>query len=207
VISSVLIMQWSVHRGFLRYVDSLEKTAVSRLAAKLEQQYREDPGWESVLRDPALLTRLALDSLPEHGPHPGEEHHGPPSPGYPGEGVARVRVVLRRTCGAASLHSAGLVLDEARFLATLDGRDLGLTAVEFKLLSYLAASPGRIYGRQQLMDHIYPDERIVADRTIDSHIKKLRRKIALAAPETDLIHSVYGVGYKFEVRSDKYNGG
>ncbi len=76
VISSVLIMQWSVHRGFLRYVDSLEKTAVSRLAAMLEQQYGEKQGWDSVARDPALLIRLTRASLPDHGPHPGEEHQG-----------------------------------------------------------------------------------------------------------------------------------
>jgi two-component system, OmpR family, response regulator BaeR len=58
---------------------------------------------------------------------------------------------------------------------------------------------GRIYGRQQLMDRIYADQRIVSDRTIDSHIKKLRRKIEEAVPGIDIIHSVYGVGYKFEV--------
>ena len=73
-----------------------------------------------------------------------------------------------------------------------------LTAIEFKLLQFLAANPGRIYGRQRLMDRIYPDERVVADRTIDSHIKKLRRKIAAVHPCGELIHSVYGVGYKFE---------
>lgn len=123
-------------------------------------------------------------------------------PYSPREVVARVKAVLRRAGGTASLHSAGLVLDEARYLATLDGRDLELTAVEFKLLRYLAANPGRIYSRQQLMDHIYPDERIVADRTIDSHIKKLRKKIAMVAPETELIHSVYSVGYKFEVGTE-----
>jgi len=65
-------------------------------------------------------------------------------------------------------------------------------------LQFLVANAGRIYGRQQLMDKIYPDERIVSDRTIDSHIKKLRRKIETADPEAKLIHSVYGVGYKFE---------
>ncbi len=75
---------------------------------------------------------------------------------------------------------------------------LDLTAVEFKLLQFLAADPGRIYGRQQLMDYIYPDARVVSDRTIDSHIKKLRRKIEAADPEAKMIHSVYGVGYKFE---------
>ena len=89
-------------------------------------------------------------------------------------------------------------MDELRLRAVLNDRDLELTAVEFKLLQFLAATPGRIYSRQQLMDRIYPDERIVSDRTIDSHIKKLRRKIAVATPDEELIHSVYGVGYKFE---------
>jgi len=120
-------------------------------------------------------------------------------PFSPREVVARVKAVLRRTGGGATIEAAGLVLDESRYRALLGGRDLELTAVEFKLLQFLAASPGRIYGRQQLMDRIYPDRRIVADRTIDSHIKKLRKKLAEAAPGQELIHAVYGVGYKFEV--------
>jgi len=91
-----------------------------------------------------------------------------------------------------------LKLDAERFQATLNGRDLELTVVEFKLLGFLSAHPGRIYGRDQLMDHIYPDQRVVSDRTIDSHIKNLRKKISGVSPETELIHSVYGVGYKFE---------
>ncbi|HEY5973809.1 MAG TPA: response regulator [Geobacteraceae bacterium] len=118
-------------------------------------------------------------------------------PFSPREVVARVKAVFRRVSGAPT-QAAGLVLDESRYRATLHGHDLELTAVEFKLLQFLAARPGRIYGRQQLMDQIYPDERVVADRTIDSHIKKLRRKIAVAGPQAELIHSVYGVGYKFE---------
>jgi two-component system response regulator BaeR len=92
----------------------------------------------------------------------------------------------------------GLVLDDAGWRATLDGRDLGLTAVEFKLLQVLAGQPGRIFSREKLMDAMYRDERVVADRTVDSHVKKLRRKIAEASPGRELIHSVYGVGYKFE---------
>ena len=119
-------------------------------------------------------------------------------PFSPREVVARVKAVLRRTDGGATIKAAGLVLDELRLQATLNKRELDLTAVEFKLLQFLAANPGRIYGRQQLMDRIYPDERVVSDRTIDSHIKKLRRKIATASPNEELIHSVYGVGYKFE---------
>jgi two-component system response regulator BaeR len=96
------------------------------------------------------------------------------------------------------MQTAGLVLDEARYRATLHGCELDLTAVEFKLLHFLAANPGRIYSRSQLMDRIYPDQRTVGDRTIDSHIKKLRKKLVAAAAGEELIHSVYGVGYKYE---------
>ncbi len=120
-------------------------------------------------------------------------------PFSPREVVARVKAILRRTGGGQTIQAAGLVLDESRYRASLNGHDLELTAVEFKLLQFLAANPGRIFGRQQLMDRIYPDQRIVADRTIDSHIKKLRRKIAAVGTGTELIHSLYGVGYKFEV--------
>lgn len=119
-------------------------------------------------------------------------------PFSPREVVARVKAVLRRTGSGRTIQAAGLVLDEGRYRAVLDGRDLELTAVEFKLLQFMAASPGRIFGRQQLMDRIYPDRRVVADRTIDSHIKKLRKKIAAVSAGGEIIHSVYGVGYKFE---------
>lgn len=120
-------------------------------------------------------------------------------PFSPREVVARVKAVLRRGGGGETVHASSLVLDEPRHQATLNGHELELTAVEFKLLKFLAASPGRIYGRQQLMDRIYPDQRIVSDRTIDSHIKKLRKKITEVTPGEEIIHSVYGVGYKFEM--------
>jgi two-component system response regulator BaeR len=119
-------------------------------------------------------------------------------PFSPREVVARVRAVLRRTGDGQTLRTSGLVLDESRYQATLHGHELELTAVEFKLLHLLLSHPGRIYSRSQLMDKIYPDERIVSDRTIDSHVKKLRRKINAVAPAKELIHSLYGVGYKFE---------
>ncbi|MFA6054084.1 MAG: response regulator [Thermodesulfovibrionales bacterium] len=119
-------------------------------------------------------------------------------PFSPREVIARVKAVLRRTHDGKTIQAPGLVLDEQRYQATLRGHELELTAVEFKLLHFLVASPGRIYGRQQLMNNIYSDERFVTDRTIDSHIKKLRRKIENVDPEAKLIHSVYGVGYKFE---------
>lgn len=126
-------------------------------------------------------------------------------PFSPREVVARVKAVLRRAGGSQTVHASGLVLDEARYLATLDGHKLDLTAVEFKLLQYLASNPGRIYGRQHLMDKIYPDQHIVSDRTIDSHIKKLRKKIALVSQDRELIHSIYGVGYKFDAAAKNQN--
>ncbi len=118
-------------------------------------------------------------------------------PFSPREVVARVKAVLRR--GRSTLPSGdGLRLDPAGWRASLRGHDLGLTAVEFKLLQVLVEQPGRIFTREQLMDAMYRDERVVSDRTVDSHVKKLRRKIADVAPDADCIHSVYGVGYKYE---------
>ncbi len=127
-------------------------------------------------------------------------------PFSPREVVARVVTVLRRTrrpqrpLEAPIGRGPGLALDESAWRATLDGEVLDLTAVEFKLLSVLASQPGRIFTRDQLMDHMYRDERVVADRTVDSHVKKLRRKIADVAPGEEFVHSVYGVGYCYEDR-------
>jgi two-component system response regulator BaeR len=120
-------------------------------------------------------------------------------PFSPREVVARVKAVLKRAPDRIETAPSGLQLDTSRQLAILHDNKLDLTSVEFKLLSTLARTPGRIYSREQLMEKIYPDRRIVEDRTIDSHIKKLRKKIASAAEGVELIHSVYGVGYKFEI--------
>ncbi len=119
-------------------------------------------------------------------------------PFSPREVVARVKAVLRRVKRADAPNEGGLVLDDAGYRAAVGGRDLGLTAVEFELLKVLAAHPGRIYTREQLMDVMYRDQRVVSDRTVDSHVKKIRRKIAAVLPERELVHSVYGLGYKFE---------
>ncbi len=118
-------------------------------------------------------------------------------PFSPREVVARVKAVLRRGLQPAQTDQL-LVLDENCYLATLQGKALDLTAVEFQLLSILAGRPGQIFSRDQLMDRIYNDQRIVCDRTIDSHIKKLRKKIAAVTPEFELIQSVYGVGYRYK---------
>jgi two-component system, OmpR family, response regulator BaeR len=119
-------------------------------------------------------------------------------PFSPREVVARAKAVLRRSKRGDAPVDGGLVLDESRFRAEVAGKDLGLTAVEFELLKLLASHPGHIYTRDQLMDSMYRDERIVSDRTVDSHVKKIRRKIAAVLPDREILHSVYGLGYKYE---------
>lgn len=120
-------------------------------------------------------------------------------PYSPREVVARVRAILRRTRPGPSFGGIpGLTIDESRLAASLDGQALDLTPVEFRLLKTLAAVPGRVYSRQQLLSHLYEDHRIVTDRTVDSHVKNVRRKMQAANPARDLIQSIYGVGYKIE---------
>lgn len=120
-------------------------------------------------------------------------------PFSPREVVARVKAVLRRGKRVAALsHEEGLVMDDGGYKASVNGRDLGLTAVEYQLLKVLVSQPGRIYSRDQLMDAMYRDERVVSDRTVDSHVKKIRKKISDVLPDREVIHSVYGVGYKYE---------
>ncbi|ATH76432.1 MULTISPECIES: response regulator [Halomonadaceae] len=126
-------------------------------------------------------------------------------PFSPREVVARVKAVLRRSQAIAeatghtpTTRQAPVTLDEEGWQALVNGQDLGLTAVEFQLLRVMMQSPGRIFSREQLMDHMYRDNRIVSERTVDSHIKKLRKKITEALPEQEIIRSVYGVGYKYQ---------
>jgi len=121
-------------------------------------------------------------------------------PFSPREVVARVRAILRRAQrGAAVPATTGLTIDEAQYRAAFNGRELDLTPVEFRLLNTLAAAPGRVFSRQQLLDNLYEDHRVVTDRTVDSHIKNLRRKLDEVSPEQELIRSIYGVGYKLEI--------
>jgi two-component system response regulator BaeR len=119
-------------------------------------------------------------------------------PFSPREVVARVKAVLRRSDDSNKPADRGLILDTDTYKATINGADLHLTAVEFQLLKVLSDQPGRIFSRSVLVDKIYSDGRVVSDRTIDSHIKKLRKKISVQVPDAELIHSLYAVGYKFE---------
>jgi len=120
-------------------------------------------------------------------------------PFSPREVVARVKAVLRRTMSGGERPSHDLVLDVEGMSASLADRRLDLTPVEFRLLRALTQKPGRVYSRSQLLDLAYLDGRVVLDRTIDTHVKNLRRKLADVAPGVEFIHAVYGVGFKFEV--------
>lgn len=119
------------------------------------------------------------------------------------EVVARVKAVLRRgevhTTVLEQNSSQGLTLDQARCSAMLQGQEIVLTVIEFRLLEVLVRYPGQIFSREQLMDQIYNDGRIVSDRTIDSHIRKLRAKLQIQGQTNSLIHSVYSAGYKLDL--------
>jgi len=124
--------------------------------------------------------------------------------------IARIRAILRRSemraipadAGpqpdeAAQIERGRLVMDPARHRVMWDGNDVTLTVTEFMILEALAQRPGVVKSRNQLMDVAYQDDIYVDDRTIDSHIKRLRRKFRVADPEFKGIETLYGVGYRF----------
>ena len=120
-------------------------------------------------------------------------------PFSPREVVARVKAVLRRSeLTEAGQQAHGLEIDEEKFVARLNGVDLALTPVEFALLQTLSTHSGRVFSRDQLMNRMYSDYRVVSDRAVDTHVKNLRRKLADASGVEDMIKSVYGMGYRFE---------
>jgi two-component system response regulator ChvI len=123
--------------------------------------------------------------------------------------IARIRAVLRRTemraapedgdeAEAAPLIERGrLKLDLARHRVSWNGRDVTLTVTEFMILEALAQRPGVVKSRNQLMDVAYQDDIYVDDRTIDSHIKRMRRKFREVDDEFGAIETLYGIGYRF----------
>jgi len=122
-------------------------------------------------------------------------------PFSPREVVARVKAVLRRSQSETLVNSEDektVTLNEHSQKVTIVGNTIELTAIEFQLFSLLFAHPGRIFSRQYILDNIYQDYRVVGPRTVDSHIKKLRKKLLTPQHNMDLIHSVYGSGYKYE---------
>ena len=123
-------------------------------------------------------------------------------PYSPREVVARVKTILRRCKPQRELQQqdaeSPLIIDEGRFQASWRGKMLDLTPAEFRLLKTLSHEPGKVFSREQLLNHLYDDYRVVTDRTIDSHIKNLRRKLESLDAEQSFIRAVYGVGYRWE---------
>ncbi|AQS40867.1 MAG: Transcriptional regulator [Candidatus Tokpelaia hoelldobleri] len=122
--------------------------------------------------------------------------------------VERVKAVLRRaqardpggkagTAPAASLERGALVMDQERHTCTWKGEPVILTVTEFLILQALAQRPGVVKSRDALMDAAYDDQVYVDDRTIDSHIKRLRKKFKAVDDSFDMIETLYGVGYRF----------
>ena len=118
--------------------------------------------------------------------------------------MARVKALLRRgatvverTPAEQPIVSGDLLLDPLRFSATWKGKLVSLTVTEFLLLQALATRPGIVKTRDQLMTDAYPDRVSVSDRTIDSHVKRIRRKLQAVDAGFDRIEAVYGAGYRF----------
>jgi DNA-binding response OmpR family regulator len=119
--------------------------------------------------------------------------------------MARVKVLFRRLALASSpptdeeeiLRLGALELDVRRYTATWNGVAVPLTVTEFMMLHALARRPGHVKTRQQLMDEGYPHDTFVSDRTIDSHIKRIRKKFTSVDSGFDAIDTVYGLGYRY----------
>lgn len=125
--------------------------------------------------------------------------------------VARIRAILRRTelarqaangtpqpvDSAETLVRGRLAMDPSRHQVTWDGTPVSLTVTELLILEALARHPGVVKTRNQLMDAAYSDDVFVDDRTVDSHIKRLRRKFRQVDPEFGAIDTLYGAGYSF----------
>jgi len=117
-------------------------------------------------------------------------------PFSPRELMARIKAILRR-CGPA--RQRPVEVDEGARRIAINGRPLDLTPSEYAILSVLAGRPGQVFSRAQLLDLAFPDSLDVTDRAIDSHVKNLRRKIDAIEPGLEAIHSIYGLGYRFDL--------
>ena len=121
-------------------------------------------------------------------------------PFSPKEVTARVKAVLRRSDPdyIKNSQSRGFEVNPDQYSITLAGQKLDLTPVEFRLLSMFIEYPNRVYNRDQILNNVFDDGRIVLDRRVDTHIKNLRQKLQAVNAKSDYIRSIYGIGYSFE---------
>jgi DNA-binding response OmpR family regulator len=114
--------------------------------------------------------------------------------------VARVRALLRRSSGALTEHPLeveGLRIDPGRRTVERAGQAVPLTTLEFDLLYFLAARPGRVFSREALMEHVWGSDRVVDDRSIDSLVSRVRRKLEADPSKPCYLQTVWGAGYRF----------
>ena len=115
------------------------------------------------------------------------------------EMVSRVKAIVRRLEPQPQMIINNDITLEPNYLKVIIcGNEIEQSAIEFNLKQAMNKQPGRIFSRSKLMDLIYSDDRIVSDRTIDSHVKKLRKKLMEISPHQELIHSIYGAGYRYD---------
>lgn len=159
------------------------------------RQVRADP----VLRDlPILLLTAKTEEIDRVvGFEVGADDYVT-KPFSPRELALRVAAILRRASAepapARMLERGALALDAERHRCTVEGAEVTLTAKEFRLLETLMARPGRVLSRQRILDEVWGSDITVTERTIDTHLKRLREKLG---PAGDLIETVRGVGYRF----------
>ena len=132
-------------------------------------------------------------------------------PFSPRELVARVKAVLRRQERVGEkrevVESGGLRLDASTREASVDGRPVVLSTLEFKLLHFLASHPRHVFSRDRLLDEVWGQDRFVTPRTVDVHIRRLREKIESQPDRPQFLQTVRGTGYRFSAEPQDTNGG
>ena len=147
-----------------------------------------------------MLTALADEADRLAGLELGADDYIPKTPFSPREVMARIKAVLRRSRAARRPPAPvpALQIDAQAWRATWQGQPLDLTPIEFRLLHTLTTQPGRVYPRAQLLELLHGDAHAATERAVDSHVKNLRRKLDQAGAGGERIHSVYGVGYRYD---------
>ena len=125
------------------------------------------------------------------------------------EVVARVRALLRRNepppaaAQRSKVHRGSVVIDPSAHSVVVAGRTVELSALEFRLLYYLASHPGMVFSRDQLLDSVWGNERTVTPRSVDVYIRRIREKVETEPQQPEYIQTIHGVGYRFATNSDE----
>jgi len=123
------------------------------------------------------------------------------------EVIARVRALLRRNEPAAPQRSkvnrGDIVIDPTAHSVQVGGKAVELSALEFKLLHYMALHPGMVFSRDQLLDGVWGNDRSVTPRSVDVYVRRIREKIEMKPQQPSYVQTVHGVGYRFATRSDE----